>query len=279
MKSFLTIVVLQSNYCGVETTLHFARKLDPSYSKSDTEFVVKNCRECQSIDPSAVRINGGELSVEEDWKRLALDVTHHCCQKYLTIVDCGPSRFAIWRNIQNESEGHVVSVLRQIFSQFGPPIEILCDNAKSFRSNLMQEFCKLWKISLTFRCAYKPSRNGTVERNHRTIKRMSARCGKSIDYCFFWYNITPHGSKGIIPSSKLISYKWRNPFLEVEVNSEIDDGQESDKRAYSVVDKVWVKPHKARCTSLWNPGIVTKVNSEHNVEVNGVPRHVCDMRR
>ena len=54
------------HHCGAETTLHFARKLDPSYSKSDAEFVVKNCRECQSIDPSAVRINGGELSVEED---------------------------------------------------------------------------------------------------------------------------------------------------------------------------------------------------------------------
>ena len=110
-------------------------------------------------------------------------------------------------------------------------------------------------------------------------KRMSARCRKSIDYCVFWYNITPHGSKDIIPSSKLISYEWRNPFLEVEVNSEVDDGQESDKRAYSVGDKVWVKPHGARCTSLWNPGIVTKVNFEHNVEVDGVPRHVCDMRR
>ena len=66
--------------------------------------------------------------------------------------------------------------------------------------------------------------------------------------------------------------------MEVEVNSEIDDGQESDKRAYSVGDKVWVKPHGARCTSLWNL-TKKKVNSKHNVEVDGVPRHVCDMRR
>ena len=143
----------------------------------------------------------------------------------------------------------------------------------------MQEFCKFWKISLTFRCAYKPFGNGIVKRNHRTIKRMSASCGRSIDYCVFSYNIIPHGSKGIIPSSKLISYEWRNTFLEVEINSEIDDGQESDKRAYSVGDKVWVKPHGARCTSLWNPGIMTKVNSKHNVEVDGLPRHVCDRRR
>ena len=59
------------HHCGAEMTLHFARKLDPSYGKSDAEFVVKNCRECQSIDPSAVRINEEELSVEEDWKRRA----------------------------------------------------------------------------------------------------------------------------------------------------------------------------------------------------------------
>ena len=210
----------------------------------------QNCCECQSIDLSAVRINGGELSAEKDWKRLVLDVTHHGCQKYLTIVDCGPSWFAIWRNIQNESESQYVSVLRQIFSQFGPPIEILCNNAKSFRSNLMQEFCKLWKISLTFRSTYKPSGNGIVECNHRTIKWMSAHCRKSIGYCVFWYNITPNSSKGIIPLSKLISYEWQNLFLQVEVNSEIDDGQESYKRVYSVGDKVWVKPHRACCTSL-----------------------------
>ena len=52
------------HHCSVETTLHFPKKLDPSYSENDAEFVVKNFRECQSIDPSAVRINGGELSVE-----------------------------------------------------------------------------------------------------------------------------------------------------------------------------------------------------------------------
>ena len=67
---------------------------------------------------------------------------------------------------------------------------------------------------------------------------MSAHCRKSIDYCVSWYNITSHGSKGIIPSSKLISYEWQNPFLEVELNSEINDGQESDKRAYSMRDKI-----------------------------------------
>ena len=126
-----------------------------------------------------------ELSVPDDWRRVALDVTHYGLQKYLTMVDCGPSRFAIWRIIRSEAETEVVSVLRQVFSQFGPPAEILCDNGRSFTSKLMRDFCEFWAVRLAFRCAYKPSGNGIVERNHRTIKRMSARSGRSVEYCVF----------------------------------------------------------------------------------------------
>ena len=69
-------------------------------------------------------MDGGELSVDDDWRRVAMDVTHHGQQKYLTIVDCGPSRLAIWRAIRNESDTEIVPMLRQVFSQFGPPAEV-----------------------------------------------------------------------------------------------------------------------------------------------------------
>ena len=89
-----------------------------------------------------------------------------------------------------------------MFSQFGPPAEILCDNSRSFTSKLMHDFCEFWAVRLVFRCAYKPSGNGIVERNHRTIKRMSARSGRSIEYSAFWYNVTPHCDQKIIPARK-----------------------------------------------------------------------------
>lgn len=44
-------------------------------------------------------------------------------------------------------------------------------------------------------------------------------------------------------------------------------------------DEVWVKPKLARCTSHWKKGIVTGVNSNSNVSVDGMPRHVLDLRR
>ena len=123
---------------------------------------------------------------------------HYGSQKYLTMVDCGLSPFAIWRIIRSKSETEVVSVLRQVFSQFGPPAEILCDNGRSFTSILMRDFCEFWAVRPTFRCAYKPSGNGIMERNHGTIKRMPARSGPSVEYSVFWYNASAQCDQRII---------------------------------------------------------------------------------
>ena len=48
---------------------------------------------------------------------------------------------------------------------------------------------------------------------------------------------------------------------------------------FSVGDLVWVKPPGARCTFKWGCGKVTKINSRYKVEIDGVSRHLCDVRR
>ena len=101
------------------------------------------------------------------------------------MVDCGFSRLGICQIIRSESEAEFVSVLRQVFSQFGPPAEILCDHGRLFTSKLIHNFCEFCAVGLTFRCAYKPSGNEIVKPNHKTIKRMSAKSGRSIKYSVF----------------------------------------------------------------------------------------------
>ena len=41
---------------------------------------------------------------------------------------------------------------------------------------------------------------------------------------------------------------------------------------------MWVKPGNARCTTKWNQGTVTGIQSDNNVEVDGMPRHILDIR-
>lgn len=40
-----------------------------------------------------------------------------------------------------------------------------------------------------------------------------------------------------------------------------------------------MKPPDAKCTSQWRKGRVTDVHSPNNLSVDGIPRHILDVRR
>ena len=105
----------------------------------------------------------------------AVDVTHYRHHLFLSMVDCGPSRLAIWRRLQSETAACIVAQLRSVAIERGPCDELLMDNSTAFRSAAVEQFADEWGISLRFRAAYAPSGNGIVERNHRTIKRIAER--------------------------------------------------------------------------------------------------------
>jgi hypothetical protein len=48
---------------------------------------------------------------------------------------------------------------------------------------------------------------------------------------------------------------------------------------YEVGDEVFVKPGDARCTTKWPKGHVTAIGEGVQVEVDGTPRHVADIRQ
>ena len=104
--------------------------------------------------------------MEENWKRLALDVTHYGRSCYLSVIDCGPSRFTIWRKIRSENAADISSNLYGIFLERGPPDELLMDNSTAFCSKQVADLCREWNVNRQYRAAYRPSGNGIVERVH-----------------------------------------------------------------------------------------------------------------
>ena len=40
-----------------------------------------------------------------------------------------------------------------------------------------------------------------------------------------------------------------------------------------------MKPGNCRCTTEWKQGTVTKVNSSNNVDIDGIARHILNIRR
>lgn len=263
------------HHFGVDRTWYLAKQKMPGVKRADVVKVVDSCQQCRSIDPAPVRWDHGTLEVAGDWQRLACDVTHYKSRCYLTLVDCGPSRFSIWRFVQNEGAESIIRELLQVFRERGPPAELLCDNGV-FRSKKIFELCEKWSVKLIFRCAYKPSGNGIVERNHRTIKRMAARTnGDPLDMVF-WLNTSPKDKtrSETVPALQLHSYRWRYPFDEVV----LDSTTESLNGPMMVGEEVFVKPPATRCTTIWPTGKVSRINSSSNIEVDGIPRHVADIR-
>ena len=127
------------HHLGVDRTLYLSRMKHPSLSRDLVSKVVSTCVPCCSIDPAPVRWEKGGLDVKEDWSRVAVDVTHYKGNCYLSLIDCGPSRFALWRRIRDMSVESIKPELLQIFRERGPPKELLMDNGRTFRSAAVRE--------------------------------------------------------------------------------------------------------------------------------------------
>jgi transposase InsO family protein len=272
-------MIHKSHHLGVSRTLHLARRICVNGDKVDrrmVERVVNACNTCRKVDPSPIKWDHGQLSVEQVWQRVAMDITYVNKRPYLSLIDCGPSRFAIWISLANETADQIIKHLNRVFQERCPPDELLSDYGPCFISSKTAQFLKRWGVDHVLCCAYKHSGNGIVERNHRTIKRMVARTGGKVEDMVFWYNNSPN-SEDVVPAKAVYQYDARLPGMPKRA------GLPASVRSmsccpYQVGDRVYVKPANARCDTAWKMATVTKSVANTVVEVDGVNRHVADVR-
>ena len=158
----------RTGHFGARRTLHFFRKKFPTVTKEDVQKVIRECVPCQSIDQAPVAWTHGKLEFNKNWKRLGMDITHYRGGNYLNLIDCGPSSFALWRQLPH-SQGciAVIRQLQSVFCERGAPEEILTDNDTAFRSEETRKFLESWGVRLKLRAAFCPSGSGIIERNHQ----------------------------------------------------------------------------------------------------------------
>ena len=63
-------------------------RLPPGVSKAAVKTVVRECEECQSIDPAPVQWSKGALNVKQTWHWVAIDITHCNGAHFLMMIDC-----------------------------------------------------------------------------------------------------------------------------------------------------------------------------------------------
>ena len=262
------------HHMGVDRTLYLVRKVDPLIKREEVQRVVRECTRCQSIDPAPTVHDPGEIGVTTNWTRLAIDITHYRGHAYLSMMDCGPGRLAIWRELRAESAAVVAEELEKVFFERGPVVEVIMDNGTVFHSDILKALFEKWNIRRYYRAAYRPEGNGIVERNHRTVKAIAERGGITPIEATFWYNMAPKVGQReeTVPQRSIFLYEWRHP------KNKLPDVDEGPPRI-QIGEEVWVKPPNVRCTTQWGRGIVTGSQSPNNLIVNGTPRHILDLRR
>jgi len=284
----------RAGHPGVRRTLYFARRdVSRDVTRAAVRAVLERCDVCRSIDPAPVQWQRGSLGVAETWKRIAIDVTHHQRRSYLSVIDCGPSRFCVWRPLRHADANEVVSHLEQLFLERGAPVEILMDNDTVFRSQRFAALAAKWAVELRFRAVYEPGGNGIVERVHRTVKVIATRKSCSIPEAVHLYNVTPRdgSDEASSPAGGLYRYAVRDcvrpaadqPDTAADqperAGAEPDIASPGAAVTYKVGDAVWVRRRGTRCTEQSRRGVVTGIVSTQVVEVDGLPWHVRCLRR
>ena len=160
-------------------------------TESDARLAVQTCEQCALISPHPIDLGEGHLDVQNTWDRIAADVTHVGANKFLTIIDCGPSRYTVWKRVHQEDAAVMADGLEEVFRVLGPPTEAIFDNGLASRSSAVRLVCDKWGVKIHFRCADRPSGNAIVERCHQTVKEMATRRGGGVLDAVVTYNLVP----------------------------------------------------------------------------------------
>ena len=121
------------HHMGTDRTLYLVRKVNPNVSKAVSSQAI---RAVSAHRPNANHSTWRDTS--ENWRRLAIDVTHNRGAQYLTMVDSKPYKFAIWK-MRTGVAYEIEKTLNGFFLARGAVDEVLMGNGTAFRLETMRE--------------------------------------------------------------------------------------------------------------------------------------------
>ena len=175
-----------SGHPGIRYTMYFTWQVCPTITKADVRSAIRACEQCQTIDPAPVHWTKEGLAGKANWQRLGINITHYNGKHFLTVTNCGPAHFTIWRPLLRQDSGNIIQHLKAIFFECGLPQEMLADNNPAFSGREFREFSASWWVCLRFQCAYVLAGNGIAERSHSSIKQIAARMKCSVQEAVYW---------------------------------------------------------------------------------------------
>ena len=180
---------------------------------NDISEYCRSCPDCQMGTAKGRVIRAPLISIppiDEPFQRIALDfvgplpLTESKNRFILVCVDYA-TKYPEAKPLKNQEAEIVANALISLFSKVGIPREILTDQGSNFMSELIQEVCRLLKISKLCTSPYHAMSNGLCEKFNGVLKKMLKAYAKSqpskwdeyIPYILFAYREVPNESTGI----------------------------------------------------------------------------------
>jgi RNase H-like domain found in reverse transcriptase/Reverse transcriptase (RNA-dependent DNA polymerase)/Integrase core domain/Integrase zinc binding domain/Zinc knuckle len=175
-----------------------------------------SCAECTTYHRGKPKRQGllHPMSLGEPFERISIDITGpHPKSKaghvyILTVID----PFTKWAEgfaIRTHDAPTVAKTLiEQIFTRFGVPMQILSDRGPEFEGHLMHDLCTRLAVDKIRTTAYKASTNGAIERFHRTLNSMLGKCvsenqrdwHERLPHVLAAYRASKHDATGYTPN-------------------------------------------------------------------------------
>jgi hypothetical protein len=208
--------------------------------REDVKKFVRGCIECEK------RSKRGELrpplqEYEEctrPWQTISIDITllpksieGYTC--ILTIIDFF-SRYLIMVPLEDQKSSSVAAALvKEVYLKMGCPSVCLSDNAKNFKSKLMEDLAKLLDIKRQFVSVYAAFSNGRIEIAHKSIKKKLSyyvehnqeRWATVLPYIVSAYNNTVHSSTNKTPHEIVFGLPMKSPFEAALVAGTVNNEQ------------------------------------------------------
>jgi hypothetical protein len=105
-----------------------------------------------------------QSSAQHKWILIAIDY-------FTKWIEAVPTRQATYSVIIQFMENNILS-------RFGCPIKIITDNATTFKSKRMENFCSDYNITLGHSTSYYPQGNGLAESSNKSLTKIIKNCCK-----------------------------------------------------------------------------------------------------
>ena len=145
------------------------------------------------------------------WARVAVDLAELDGRTLLIVTDYFSSFVEVAR-LNSTTAASVIRELKEIFSRFGIPDEVITDNRAQFASGEFQLFARSWEFVHRTSSPRYPQSNGKVENAVQTVKRLFKKCkdaGQSEFLALLDWRNTPTEGMSTSPAQRLFGRRCK----------------------------------------------------------------------